>query len=45
MNQYVNEKSLSVISLKARLRLLFIAVLMTAHAMLSSFLGGPPMLA
>jgi hypothetical protein len=41
----MKKKNISEASLIAKTKPLFISVVMTAHAILASFLGGPPMLA
>ena len=41
----MKKKNISKTSLIKKLKPLFISVVMTAHAILASFLGGPPMLA
>lgn len=41
----MKKKNISLTSLNAKLRALFVSVILTIHAILTSFLGGSPMLA
>jgi hypothetical protein len=45
LNREGDNMKMHVTRLVAKLKPLFVAVLMTAHAILASFLGGTPMLA